>query len=48
MVNDGKYLHERKYMSLEAVSDKIIERSPSEIRAIIWQAAASINSIFDL
>lgn len=48
MVNDGKYLQERKYMSLEAISDKIIERSPPEIRTILWHAAPTVNSIFDI
>lgn len=35
IVNNSRYLHKRRYVSLEAIADKIIERSPSEIRTII-------------
>ena len=48
MMNDASYLFNRGYMSFDALSDRIISRSPPEIRSAIWQAASSLRSIFDL
>lgn len=48
MLSDAKYIHERGYMSLEAILNKIIERSPSEIRTVLWAQAGVINNIYEL
>lgn len=48
MIEDSKYLEERQYMSLETIADKIIARSPPEIRSILWSQKITINNVFDL
>lgn len=48
MLNGAKFLHDRGYMSLEAVSHKIIQRSPPEIRTVLWAKSNSIRNIFEL
>ncbi|KAI5148531.1 hypothetical protein ENBRE01_0392, partial [Enteropsectra breve] len=48
MLKDASYLSDRGYMSFDALTDRIITRSPSEIRIALWQAAGHMGSIFDL
>lgn len=48
MLSEVKYIHERGYMSLEAIINRIIERSPSEIRTVLWAQSIIINNIFEL
>ena len=47
MMKDATYLFDRNYMSMEAIADKIIARSPSEIRIALWSLAGQSTNIFD-
>lgn len=47
VVKDGGYLHEVGYLSLDAVTDRIIARSPPELRAVLWLTAERITNMFE-
>ncbi|KAI5175959.1 hypothetical protein PAEPH01_2213 [Pancytospora epiphaga] len=48
MLKDAAYFENIGYMSLDALVDRIITRSPPEVRITLWQFSGAINSIFDL
>lgn len=47
MMKDANYLFDNGYMSLHALADRIISRSPSEIRIALFNAAGSAKNMFD-
>jgi hypothetical protein len=47
MLNDANYLLETSYMSLNALADRIISRSPSEIRTALWSLAGQVDNFFE-
>lgn len=47
MLKDANYLFDNCYMSLQALADRIIPCSPSEIRIALWNSSAASKSMFD-
>jgi hypothetical protein len=47
MIKEATYLFEHGYMSLQALSDRIISRSPSEIRIALWSLAGQSKDMFE-
>ncbi|KAM0679567.1 hypothetical protein GINT2_002196 [Glugoides intestinalis] len=47
MMRDASYLFEQGYMSLQAVADRMISRSPPEIRIALWNIAGVAQNMFD-
>ena len=47
MLKDANYLFNSGYMSLHALSDRIVSRSPSEIRIALFNLASSVKNMFD-
>ncbi|KAI5175743.1 hypothetical protein PAEPH01_2181 [Pancytospora epiphaga] len=48
MLQDASYLADRSYMSLEALIDRIILRSPSEVSTVLLLSYTNIHSIHDI
>lgn len=46
-MKDATFLYNNSYMSLNALADRIISRSPSEIRIALWNSAGNFNNMFD-
>ena len=47
MMRDANYLFENGYMSLLALVDRIISRSPSEIRITLWNSSGVSKNMFE-
>lgn len=48
MIQDANYLCERNYMSIHAIIDKLIIRSPPDIRSIIIHSTGEVTSIHEI
>ncbi|KAI4293449.1 hypothetical protein PAPHI01_2723, partial [Pancytospora philotis] len=48
MLEDAVYLYDREYMSHLAIVDRIIHRSPPEIRIALWQIAGQLTNAFEI
>lgn len=46
MMSGATYLPNKNYIWLETVADKIISRSPPEIRIALWSIVGSTHSMF--
>jgi hypothetical protein len=47
MLREATYLFENSYMSLDAIVDRLIQRSPPEIRITLWSLAGQTTDMFD-
>ncbi|KAI5182010.1 hypothetical protein NEOKW01_2150, partial [Nematocida sp. AWRm80] len=48
MMRDASYLSQHNYLSVAAIVDQIIIRSPAELRTTLWQVASDLNNVYEL